>query len=315
MHIRLLLVSVVLLISGCEKGMDNQKVKIALNPWPGYEFIYLAQEKGFFKEVGLNIQVVEKSSLADVQRVFIQGRAEGFASTMIEVVQVVGTLNKPVTVFHIADFSDGGDIIMARHNITSVKDLKGKKVGAEIGSLGMYILALALNKHGLELSDVDFINVEQLDAKSHMASGQIDAMVTYPPFSTEIEALGGMKNIFSTREIPGEVIDTISINTEELASLPRDWLDRFYQAWDRTLLYAQEHPDEAHPIMAEREGISVDEFREALTGLKIFSSVESRETKKSPAVRANLNKVCETLVYAGAKNLDCSRVSELVQFR
>jgi len=305
---------VLLLLIGCDQSVDKQKVKIALNPWPGYEYIYLAEQKGFFADQGLNIEVVEMSSLADVQRVYIQGRVDAFASTLIEVVQVVGSLDASVTVFHIADFSNGGDIIMANDSIKDVKALKGKRVGAEIGSLGMYILALALDKNGLSLSDVDVVNVEQLDAKESMASNKVDAMVTYPPFSTNIIELGNMKVLFSTEELPGDVIDTVTINSELMSTLPDDWLKRFSMAWDRALSYAEANPDDAHKIMAEREGLSVEEFRDALTGLTVLTFVESEKAKRSPKTKANLKKVCQTLKFAGSKDLDCPKIESLILF-
>lgn len=302
----------VVLCTGCTQQNTQQTVKIAINPWPGYEFLFLAQEKGFFKQLDLDIKLLEMPSLADVLRVYNHGHADGMASTMIETVLAVDNTQSPISLVLIPDYSFGGDIIIATDDIKNLKGLKGKRIGAEIGSLGMYILAQALAKHGLSLKDVDIINVEQLDAESTLKAREIDALVTYPPFSTNLLKMGGLHEIFTTKELPGDVIDTVSIRSEILAGLPENWSQRFYQAWDMALKYSQENPKEAYAIMAQREGITPDEFAEALTGLKLLNSSESQKSIKGSAEK-NIKKVCETLTHSQSVSSSCLVISNLVK--
>jgi len=302
----------IVLCTGCSEQNTQQTVKIAINPWPGYEFLFLAQEKGFFKQLDLDIKLLEMPSLADVLRVYNHGHADGMASTMIETVLAADNTQSPINLVLIPDYSFGGDIIIATDNIKDLKGLKGKRIGAEIGSLGMYILAQALAKHGLGLKDVDIINVEQLDAQSTLKAQQIDALVTYPPFSTKLLKMGGLHEIFTTKELPGDVIDTVSIRSEILESLPQDWSQRFYKAWDMALTYSQENPKEAYAIMAQREGITPAEFADALTGLKLLTSSESQEALKQSAEK-NIKKVCETLTHSQSVSSSCDVLSSLVK--
>jgi NitT/TauT family transport system substrate-binding protein len=309
----LILVISTSLINGCSSESPEPKVTIAINPWPGYEFLFLAQEKGFFKELNLDIELIEMASLADVQRVYSQGRAHGMASTMIEVVQAAGKAQEPISLVLIPDYSFGGDSIVSSRDIDSVASLKGKKVGTEIGSLGMYILAQALAKQDLSLSDVDIINVEQLDAEAAITSKQIDATVTYPPFSTAILKHDGFHEIFNTTSMPGDVIDTIAIRTEYLNSLPKDWKIRFFKAWDMALSFSQSNKEEAYKIMADREGISAADFADALTGLKLLSSKESFESIKHEATKKNISKVCQTLDHAKTIRFSCDNILSLIR--
>jgi len=297
------------------QGCSNQTeptVRIAINPWPGYEFLYLAQEKGFFKAQNLNIELIQMASLADVLRVYSHGRADGMASTMIEIVQAAGALQEPISLVLIPDYSNGGDTILAHTSIQHVSDLKGQNVGAELGSLGMYILSLALEKHGLSLGDVNILNIEQLDAETAMVKGEIKSIVTYPPFSTAILKQEGFHEIFNTAAIPRDVIDTVSIRTSKLNTLPKDWQDRFYQAWDMALDYAKTQPEDAYAIMAKREGITPEEFADALTGLKLLNSTDSRDTIASDQVKLNVLKVCNTLAHAKTINFECNDIQSLV---
>jgi len=296
---------------GCSNPNQNL-VRIAINPWPGYEFLHLAQAKGFFKQAGLNIELIEMASLADVQRVYIQGRADGLASTIIEAVHAAGNTQEPLSIVHIPDYSNGGDIILAHNSIRSVSDLKGKKIGAEIGSLGMYILSLALDKHGLNLRDVEILNVEQLAGEEAMLKGEIDAFVTYPPFSLDIQKHKQFKQILSTAELPGDVIDSIALRASVLQDKPK-WAAQFLKVWDKTLEYAKNNKKESYEIMAAREGISSAEFEEALSGLQLLNAKESQISLASNNMRRNIDKVCQTLASANTIEFSCNNINDLLR--
>ena len=305
-----ILLSFMVLSIGCSDPHQDV-ARIAINPWPGYEFLHLAKAKGFFKEEGLNIELVELASLADVQRVYIQGRADAIASTIIEVVHAAGNTQESLTILQLPDYSNGGDIILSHEKISDVKGLKGKRVGAEIGSLGMYILALALNKNGLSLEDVEILNIEQVEGEEALLSGQVDAFVTYPPFSSEIRKHKQFKQILSTKSLPGDVLDSISIRSEFLADKP-NWSHKFLNVWDRTLKYAQTHKKEAYNIMATREGISAAEFEDALGGLKLMTSKESMAILHSSQLSRNIDIVCQTLLAANTIDFKCGNINKLV---
>ena len=297
-------------LSGCSNP-NQDLVRIAINPWPGYEFLHLAKSKGFFKEAGLNIELIEMASLADVQRVYIQGRADGLASTIIEAVHAAGNTQESLSIVHIPDYSNGGDIILAHQSIKTVKDLKGKKIGAEIGSLGMYILSLALEKNGLQLSDVEILNVEQLAGEEAMVNGEIDAFVTYPPFSGAIQKHEQFKQILDTSELPGDVIDSIALRTSVLKGKPQ-WVNQFLKVWDKALEYAQTHKKEAYEIMAKREGISSAEFEGALAGLQLMSAEQSQRNMASKNMSKNIDKVCRTLAEAKTITFSCNNINQLL---
>jgi NitT/TauT family transport system substrate-binding protein len=304
------LLSISTWLAGCSNASE-EAVRIAINPWPGYEFLHLAKSKGFFEDEGLNVELIEMASLADVQRVYIQGRADGMASTIIEVVHAAGNTQEALSIVQIPDYSNGGDIILSHESIKSVKELKGKKVGAEVGSLGMYILALALTKHGLSLDDVQILNVEQLAAEDALLNKEIDAVVTYPPFSSSIQKHKQFIEILNTKELPGDVIDSIVLRTDFVDANPQ-WVVNFLKVWDRTLDYAQANKKEAYGIMADREGISAAEFEEALNGLKLLNSSESQKNMASENLIKNIDKVCQVLKSAKSIEFSCDNINELI---
>ncbi|MCG9748787.1 ABC transporter substrate-binding protein [Shewanella sp. Isolate8] len=307
----LLLPLLAMLMVGCGPKKVEEAVTIAINPWPGYELLYLAKQKGFYRQVGANIELVQVSTLSDAQRAYLTGHVDGFASTMIEAIQVAPLGGKPIKIVLLADYSDGGDVIIAPTSIENMQALRGQTIGCEVSSLGIFVLERALRQHQMQLDDVNVINVEQGAAVSALALGKIAAMVTYPPYSVEIQSSGDYLQLFSTKEIPEEVLDTLSISSSVLAEHPQ-LVDQIHQAWQLTLDYMRQHPEEAMAIMAKREGLQVAEFKEALADLKLLSSEEQH---KLFAQRDKLTQlgysVCETLVKIGAIESDCLHVDNL----
>lgn len=302
-----------LILIACSHEPQTSKVTVAINPWPGYELLYLAEEKGFFKEVGLNIKLVQTATLSDAQRAYISGRVDGFASTIVEAVQAQEFGGAPLSVVLLADYSNGGDVILSQAPYQSLSDLRGKKIGCEVSSLGIYILARALTVYDMSLDDVEIVNVEQGNALHSLNIGQIDAMVTYPPYSFEIlNDLNQVNHsVFTTAEIPNEILDIVSISKQRIKDDP-SLAPKLHQAWQMSYDYLKLHPIEAVKLMAEREGISEYEFNQSLKGIYLFNNSEqSHQLKNQQDLISLAQSVCDTLNKVGAFNSSCDHIKTL----
>lgn len=159
-------------------------LRVGISPWPGFELIYLAQEQGYFREEGLEVRLLEFSSLSDTRRAYERGQVDIMACTVIEVLQA----------------------------------------------------------HDQE----------------------IDAAVTYPAMSVQLQRDGLAHPVFSSAEIPGEVIDVIAVEQQIARDRHAD-VAKFLAAIERAMAYAEQHPEPAIRIMAAREGITAQEFGVALS--------------------------------------------------
>jgi len=292
-----------LLMLGACQPPTIEPLQIGINTWPGYEFLYLAQEKGFYDDLGVPVKIVEYGSLNDVRSGYERGNLDIMATTLIEVLQVKSNSNRRPMVFLIADFSNGGDVIIARKPITAMKELKGLKIGADTTSLPIFVLARALEMNGLKLSDVTLVPIEQSDIEQAFMKGEIDAAVTYPPISVHLKARDDSVVVFTSAEIPGEVVDVVSVERDILKERFNE-VKKIIKAWGMALEYAESNPDDAFSIMAKREGISVKEFAEALGDLKTVNVADQK--KYFPLLKPILAKVKEVLVSTGTfpKDID-----------
>lgn len=301
----------ILMLSGCMKAPESP-ITIAINPWPGYEFLYLAEQKGFFAEEGANVEIIISRSLADAQRAYTSHRVDGLGSTLIEAVQAEHLGGKPLSVVLISDYSNGGDMIIAQRHYQDLASLKGKTIGAEITSLGLFVLHRALHNAGMTLDDITIIHTEQNQGSKFLSQGKIDAFVAYPPSSIEILKHKRYHKVFDSSEIPFEIIDVVSLSKDTLLRHPQ-LPSQIHRVWQRALDYAETNPEDAYRIMAQREGISSDEFKDVLSDLVILSRDDQKALFKNPQqFERSAGAVCEALVHSEALQVDCKQQKPLL---
>ena len=254
--------AIVLFIAGCG-GEPKPPLRVGINAWPGYEFLFLAQEKGFYRDEGVDVRILGFNSLSDARRAYERGQIDGFGTTVIEVLQAREFSKRSPQVVQIVNASDGADMVITQTAIKNAASLRGKRVGVELGSLGVYILARCLDKHGLMLGDVTAISSDQMSMEKDFLDGHIDAIVTYPPASIKLLNSQKAHPFFTTAEIPGEVVDVIAIEEEVTRARSGD-LAKLIRAFHRAVDYSKQNPGDAYKIMATREGLTPEEFAAAL---------------------------------------------------
>ncbi len=276
----------------CMGARSQQPLVVAINPWPGYEFATLARELGFFHQEGIEVRIVELSSLGDSRRAFERGQADGFFATNVEMLYTKDKLQRTPRITLVADYSNGANVLIAPKSIESISSLQGKRVGVELGALNAIILARALTSRGLTWEDVQAINMPAIDMENALKSGKIDAAVSYPPMSFEILSDPNMHVLFSSSSIPGEIVDVLIFDDSTIRQRPKD-IEAFHRAYHRAQQFSIESPDRAMEIMASRERLSPEKFKECLTdGIQIVYR-QDQKTFLSPT--GSLSKSLEVL--------------------
>lgn len=265
-----------LLIIGCG-NKDTESIRIGINQWPGYEPIYAAKVKGLFKKNGLNVEILEYFSLNDVKLAYEKGQVDIMCSTLIEMIKAYDDSGISAKVLIPTDFSNGPDVIISRNNINSTEKLKGKRIGVEKGTLGIYMLFRALEKANLRLNDIEIYPVDQTNMAQAFLENKIDVAVTYPPFSVNIlKQIKGSKEVFNSGDIPYEIIDVLVVKNELLNKTPK-LKEKVNKVWNESLNLLKTNEKEMIEIMANREGISPKEFKEIMDGLVYLDYEKQKE--------------------------------------
>src|SRR3990172_3634910 len=127
-----------------------EPIKLGMSTWLGYAPLYLAKEKGFFKKQGVEVEIIVIESPADRRAAFAADKIQGMATTVDTHVMTAAAENPiPVKQVLALDDSHGGDGIVAKKEIKTIKDLKGKTVAAQLGAGASYFwLNYVLKENG-----------------------------------------------------------------------------------------------------------------------------------------------------------------------
>ncbi len=251
-----------------------ERIEVPVSGWPSYEYFYLASQKGLDRQEGLAITNVQ---LPDPQAV-INGYLRGqFVVAQLSAVELLDLCHRapvrcPVVVL-VLDESRGGDQLAVHNSIPSIEALRGKRVAVTFSTLGPYVLQLALQRHGLTLNDVELINMPLEEMPEALERGAVMAAAVYPPASELVARKGQSRPLFTSRETPGEILDLLVVDPQELKQTP-ERIGRLVRVWQRAHGLARSEPRQSAAVMARREGLSPEEFVRAEGGLRYFSLQE-----------------------------------------
>lgn len=297
LHLLLCCLAPALLACG---GVSPPELRIGINPWPGYEHFFLAQELGLYDTTLVRVRVVELSSLSDTRRAFERGQLDAFTGSTIELLKARELSSRRPRLLLVSDYSDGADVVLARPGIPDLRSLRGRRVGIEPGTLNLYLLARALEGAGLALADIELVPVDLPQMPAAFRRGAVDAVVTYPPASLDIAALPGTRTLFSSRDLPGEILGIAAIDSAFLAAEGAA-VTALLRGFERARQYALAHPVEADARMAARERISPQAFRAALDhGMRLVALAEQERFLGADGVAAEvLSRTQQILVSVG----------------
>jgi len=231
-------------------------------PWVGTEPFFLARELGLFSGP---IHLVEYLNSEHEIRAFQNGVIDAAAVTVDEVLNLDRRGQQAQVVF-VLDGSHGADCLMARPEVTSVAELRGRKVASEDVTLSTYMLARALEQAGLKLEDVQREYRARDAFAEALRTGEVDAVVAFEPFCQKLAAQGA-RRLFDSSQIPGEIIDVLVVRRSYLQANPEQ-VDALIRGWLAALAVLRERPAEAARRMGPRVGLEEGAFLEALKGVR-----------------------------------------------
>ena len=253
-----------------------EPLKIGYSDWPGWVAWEVAIEKEWFKKAGVDVKFEWFDYVASMDA-FAAGQLDAVPMTNGDTLVTGASGGKGVMIL-LNDYSNGNDMIVARPGIKSVKELKGKKVGVEIGFVGHLLLLNALEKSGLTEKDVELVNVPTNETPQVLASGDVDAIVAWQPNSGQALALvPGSTRIYSSADEPGLIYDVLAVTPTSLAARRDDW-KKVIKVWYQVVDYLMDPKtrDDAISIMAARVGLKPEEYAPLLAGTKILTLEEAK---------------------------------------
>ena len=258
-------------------ALAAEPLKIGYSDWPGWVLWEVAIEKGWFKEAGVDVKFEWFDYVASMDA-FAAGKLDAVGMTNGDTL-VTGATGAKGVMFLLNDYSNGNDMIIAKPGIKSVKELKGKKIGVEVGFVSHLLLLNALKDNGLAESDVELVNVPTNETPQVLASGEVDAIVAWQPSSGQaLSLVPGSTAIYTSADEPGLIYDLYVVSPESLSQRRDDWI-KVLKVWYRAVdyLYDPATHEDAVKIMAARVGLKADEYKKFIKGTKILTLAEAKK--------------------------------------
>ncbi|MFP3040493.1 aliphatic sulfonate ABC transporter substrate-binding protein [Treponema primitia] len=246
--------------SSVAPGSTEAPVKIRLAIQPGDIQPTLGQELGYFKEEGLDVELITFSYGPPIIEAFTSKNVDfgllgdlpaysGIANGVD--ITIVGTYSTSETHIALA--------VRDAANIKKLEDLKGKKVSVPFGSNSQPLLYLYLQKAGLKDTEVEIINLSFTDSVAAIATGRIDATVISEPNLSRALHSGGVSQLATAEGLKlfvnpiiarGEFITVNPLQTAKLLKI-----------LDKAGKWAKENRDEAAQIISDFSGVDLESIK------------------------------------------------------
>lgn len=185
-------------------GQDSSKetIRIAYQSFPSGDLI--VKNNRWLEEAlpEYNVKWTKFDSGADVNTAFIAGEIDFGAIGSSPVARGLSApLNIPYQVAFVLDVAGDNEALVARNatGITTVADLRGKKVATAFASTAHYSLLAALNQAGVGASDVELIDLQPQASLAAWQRGDVDAVYTWLPTLDELRKDG--TQLITSREL------------------------------------------------------------------------------------------------------------------
>lgn len=262
---------------------------------------YVALEKGFYAENGLDVKLKIFASGSDLNKALAAGDIQfGTASTTsVPASRAAGLLTRLVgPVMNDATTVDyAGPLgIVGRKDrgITSdPSSLKGKRIGVLTGSTTETYLQLFLKAHGMKPGDVKEVNLDVPDHPVSLKQGDVDAAASWEPYvQQEVTELGSNAAVVSRGDpLLGYII---GVGATDKTIQDKAILTKFVSAIAEADQYLRRHPQQGAVVASHFiKGLDIKDATEALRSHLKFDPRISGCTKKAFAEGA------KSLVKAG----------------
>jgi NitT/TauT family transport system substrate-binding protein len=225
---RFLLLACALAVAACSGGEEEAAApKTEFNigwsiyagwmPWPYAEQAGIVKKWG--DKYGITIKFVQVNDYIESVNQYTAGKLDGVTVANMDALTIPAAGGKDTSAIILGDYSNGNDAVLLK-GAGDVAGIKGRQVYLAELSVSHYLLARALEKNGMKLTDVKTVNTSDADIAAAFSAPDVTAAVAWNPQVTTMTGVAGTKAVFTSADIPGEILDLLVVDTKVLAANP-----------------------------------------------------------------------------------------------
>ncbi|SFV25835.1 NitT/TauT family transport system substrate-binding protein [Hyphomicrobium facile] len=251
----------------------DETIRILCPTWSGFAPVFVAQDLGYFKKLGIDVSIKFEDERANVMAAMARGDIEMDMRTVGEYQGKPRDAQTPGIIIGTIDESLGGDGVLTPGDITSVEQLKGKTVASEPNIPGRLLLQMALKKKGMSLSDLVVKQIATADTVAILTDTSIDAVVSYQPYlSQAVDKVPGRKPhiLVSSAQYPGIIVDIITARQDDLKANPEKY-KKFMIGIFKAVEYFNTNKADFIKLAAPHFNLTPDEFAASIEGSLVYT--------------------------------------------
>jgi putative hydroxymethylpyrimidine transport system substrate-binding protein len=232
----------------------NDKLTVMLD-WlvnPDHAALVVAQEKGYFADEGLDVDLVAPADPNDPPKLVAAGKADLAVDYEPQLLMQVSEGLPLTRIATLVATPLNCLMVLDKGPIKTIADLKGRKVGFSVSGFEDALLATMFEKNGLTLKDVTLVNVNFSLAPA-VISGQVAAVIgAFRNVEVQQMAVEGhpARAFYPEGEGVPPYDELILVANKDKRADPR--FRRFVAAVERATLYVENHPAEAWSLFIRR---------------------------------------------------------------
>jgi len=274
-----------------------QKYRVAWSHYTGWEPWAYAQQAGILKKWAdkykIQIELTLVNDYVESVNQYTAGKLDGVTVANMDALTIPAAGGKDTSAIIVGDYSNGNDGILLK-GADSLAAIKGRQVNLVELSVSHYLLARGLESIGMPLTDVKTVNTSDADIVGAFTAPDVTAAVTWNPQLSTMKATPGASLVFSSADIPGEILDLLVVDTATLKANP-DLGKALAGIWYETMALMQRQDAEgtaARAAMAKLAGTTPEEFESQLTTTYLYADPKAAvAATSSPALITTMTRV------------------------
>jgi NitT/TauT family transport system substrate-binding protein len=239
-------------------GGEPATLNVGVIPIADVAPLYLGMKKGFFEDEQLTIKPHLAEGGAAITPAVVSGDFQiGFSNTIS--LLIAASQDLPVEIISqgvlggTSEEEAWADLLVLKDGpISDPKDLEGKTIAVNtLKNICEVTIKASLEKDGVDVETLEFAEVPFPDMNAALEAGRVDGACVVEPFVSQGTA-GAARGIdpFYVRTAPDLTVATYFTSTQ-YAEENADVVDRFVSAMNKSLTYAQSHPDEVRDVLLD----------------------------------------------------------------
>lgn len=284
MSILALVIGIAIVSFSKADAQNRSRFRVAWSIYAGWMPWDYAGNSGILKKwadkYGITIDLVRMDYVPSVEA-YVAKKVDAVAVTNMEALDMPAASGVDTTALIVGDYSNGNDAVQTRDSI-GFHNLRGRRVYLAELTVSHYLLNRCLElKTGGKLTerDITLVNTSDADiAPAFIADKSQKVVVTWNPMVMQIAQEPGVRNICTSADIPGEILDLMVVQTDVLRANPnlgRALVGAWYEVLSLMTRRGDQTATAALNFMAKASGATLTEFQSQLQTTAMFYTPQS----------------------------------------